>query len=98
MDAAVGLIRVEGVGIGGAESGGGGGLPGMGEAVDAGQFVDGDGGAQLGEQPAPSHRLELGGVASRNRLVSAKSTRPAREAVPTRPASSTISVAPGGSR
>jgi hypothetical protein len=62
MDTAVGLIRVERGGVGGTKPAGGGGFPGVGEAVDAGQLVGGDGGAQLGEQPAPADRLELGGV------------------------------------
>lgn len=41
----------------------------MGEAVDANQFVGAAGGAQLGEQPAPSDGLELAVIANQNQTV-----------------------------
>ena len=63
VDAAVVLVGGEGVGVAGAQMQRGGGLPGVGEAVDADQFVGAAGGGQLGEESASSDRLELSGVA-----------------------------------
>ena len=61
-DSTVGLVGVQYSRVAGAQLHGGGRLPPLGEAVETGQFVDPAGRAQLGEQPAPAHGLELARV------------------------------------
>ena len=99
-DAAVGLVGVEGDGVTASQLQGCGGFPGVGEAVETFELVDAAVGAQLGEQatrPTPCNCRGSPTSARRHPFRPARVTTWWRPGVDSIPASSTISVAPGGS-
>src|SRR5262249_60109036 len=65
-DPTVRLVSINRLGVSSPELSGGVGLPRLDEAVDARELMDSAGGAQLGEEATPAHRLELAWVADQH--------------------------------